>query len=131
MQREAFYRIRGSGIAAVLYLIETRQLAFNVVSTKHHGRDLFKAAIAKIADNESLLDALVYARALRCGVTFRHGHTIDIMPLKREFLVGVDSEPDEIIKWIAGSDLERTMANRHQYWLWRIRTIFRKCRRAA
>ena len=99
-------RIEGDGIAAVFYLIKTGQLKFRVVMTRHHGPNLWRAAVKKAAAHAAFRDALVYAAALDCLVRFRHGHTIDFAG-KKTILIGIDCDPDEAVKFIAGPEFSR------------------------
>lgn len=106
MKGEAIVRVRGGGIAAVIYLVRTEQLKFDVVSTRHHGRNLRQAVLRKLAANLALRDALVFATSQGCAIRFRHGHTIQV-DTDDTVLIGIDCDAAEIIDLVGGPEFER------------------------
>ena len=128
-RHEVIARIRGGGMVAVVDLIRTKQLRFDVVETRHHGANLHQTALKILAVYPHFRDALVYATGNRCKIRFRHGTAVSIDTDGRIILVGIDCDPDEATRLIAGAELQQTPARRIDWWLFRLNALFKKIHR--
>ena len=106
MKGEITVQMRGGGMLAVLHLLRTKQLVFEVVATRHHGQNLRQTALRKLAIYPVLRNALVYATAQGCLVRFRHGRGIEVDIETDTILVGIDADPNEVAAVIAGPEFQ-------------------------
>ncbi len=127
---EVYVRIRGSGVPAILDLIDRRLLLFEV--TKHStDKGMKQLVFEKLVAHPALRNALVYATARRCHIHFGRGAKVVIKPDERMIAIGIDADPDVAVRLIGGPEFEQTFISRKAFFLSRFITWLKNLRRAA